>query len=275
MRASSLIACLAGALCLFGATGAFAQSSLWGAGPNLLVPRGVDRALTRSVATSVLGDAAAPPRPVAPGAWAFQPRADLRAAAYADFVGRIAMQDPTVAIGLGSIDLFALMAVALVPYGLRVDDLADATTVYAAELWSAANGLDDDLEPVEAQTLSRRFAAAYQSARAEWPQLANPIYVQRLTDELLLQAWLIAAVDGNLDEGALGQADIARYRDLMVQTGRDVLGVDLRGLRLDEVEPGIVEPELDEPEFTEPGSEEPQPLPGPGDWIDPGRARKG
>lgn len=118
--------------------------------------------------------------------------------------------------------LFEAMAGALAGAGLSTDDLADAVAVYLVGLWEAATGERVDVTPTLAAAVAAQARAALLAADGV------PGDVQGRSDELLLQAWLVASLDATYRT----RDDVADFREAMRRAGREAFGLDLAALTL-------------------------------------------
>lgn len=126
-----------------------------------------------------------------------------------------------------STDIFAAMAMGLAPMGLRVDNVADAYTVYWVTAWEASRGISGTDSPrAQAQAVKAQSARALLST-PEFTR-SSPAQKQELTEALLIQTAMIsAAMEGATHDSAqkiaVGQA---------VRTGAKAMGLDLDAVTL-------------------------------------------
>lgn len=160
----------------------------------------------------------------------FTPSLERRRANYAAFADKTQRVDPAGAAALRQLvaktDLVAEMGKKLAPFGLRIDDVADAYTIYWMTAWQAAHG---DTSSFTRKQIDAVKAQASKAARAT-PQLADATAAakQELAEAMLIQAALIeASVDTYKSDPAM-----MRRLAAAVRTGASATGIDLDRMTL-------------------------------------------
>jgi hypothetical protein len=129
----------------------------------------------------------------------FTPSATRRKANFAQFVAKTRADNPEGAAQMAqlfaSTDVIGAIGKGIAPFGLRVNNLADAYTVYWTNAWLGSRGRDD--------TLSKQQIAAVRNQAAN-ALLATPGIAsasdagkQEMAEAMLVQAALIEAYVGN------------------------------------------------------------------------------
>lgn len=157
----------------------------------------------------------------------FQPSAERRRASYASFVEETRRVDPKGAANLErtlQADPIAMMGPELAKSGLRIDDVADAYTVYWVEAWQAAHGRSEQTSRETAQAVRKQAAAAMAPAVVT----ASDAQKQDFAEALLIQALLIGAAR----EQAAGDVGILRQIAASVRQGANASGLDLDAMTL-------------------------------------------
>ena len=160
----------------------------------------------------------------------FTPSLKRRKDNITSFIAKTRAQDPAGAEQMqqmfAAVDMFAEMEKALVPYGLRIDNVADAYAVWWSSAWLASRGLVDAGSREQAQAIKAQATNGF---------LATPVFAkatdaqkQQFAEALLIQAAMIdAAVEqakGNPEQlKAVGQA---------VRQGAKASGLDLDKMEL-------------------------------------------
>jgi hypothetical protein len=172
--------------------------------------------------------------PVAPASAAavlrFVPNIEVRQRNLAQFVARTREQSPEnanqMAALFASTDVFALFSQVLAPKGLRVDNVADAYTVYWITAWEASRGTIGDTSRAQAQAVTAQVTAAL----LETPQLINATSAQKqeLAEALLVQTALISA---SMEAATGDPAQLERIAGAVRQGARR-MGLDLDALTL-------------------------------------------
>lgn len=162
----------------------------------------------------------------------YRPDLTRRRANLAQFVAKSRAADPAGAASLEAMfaqaDIIALCGQELRKHGLRVDNLADAYTVWWITAWQATRGRNDDVSPATIKAV-RAQAAWTLGAKAVLAGAGDPVK-QELTESLLIQTLLIdAAVDQ-------AKTDPAQMRKVgaAVNQGAKGMGLDLTRLNLTE-----------------------------------------
>ncbi|AWK85897.1 DUF6683 family protein [Azospirillum thermophilum] len=174
----------------------------------------------------------AAPAAVDPAALRYTPSKARRTANLKQFVAKTRAADPAGAADLERMfaegDVIERIGTALAPYGLRIDDLADAYTVYWINAWQATRGTN--AETSRATNAAVRAQAAQALAATPGLLRAADATKQELAESLLVQAALIDA--------AVTQArgDAARLRAVgaAVAEGARSMGLDLGAVELTE-----------------------------------------
>jgi hypothetical protein len=162
---------------------------------------------------------------------AFEPSLAVRKRNLANFVAKSRSTNPEGAAQLqqlfASTDVMAAVAKEMAPYGLRVDNMADAFAVYWINAWEAANGITGSTE-----TRARAQAVKLQAANAllESPDIlrAPAAAKQELAEALLIQAALISA---SADQAKSDPALMANVKSAVAQ-GAMAMGLDLSVMTL-------------------------------------------
>jgi hypothetical protein len=172
-------------------------------------------------------------RPVAASAalLRFTPNLAVRQRNLAGFVAKTRAQSPESADQMArlfaSTDIFAAMAQGLAPKGLRIDNVADAYTVYWITAWEASRGIvGADNSRAQAQGVKAQVSRALLSA-PEFTK-ATTAQKQELAEALLIQTALISAsAEAAASDGAqltvIGNA---------VREGAKAMGLDLDAMEL-------------------------------------------
>lgn len=166
-----------------------------------------------------------------PALLAFTPNLATRKRNIAGFIAKTRAQSPEnadqMAQMFASHDIFAAFAQGLAPMGLRVDNVADAYTVYWVTAWEASRGISGtDTPRAQAQAVKAQAAKALLSA----PEFAKAGAAQKqeLAEALLIQAALISASM----EGAAGDPAQMEAVGKAVRTGAKAMGLDLDTIEL-------------------------------------------
>lgn len=150
----------------------------------------------------------------------------------AGFVAKTRAQSPENAARMeqlfASTDVFATLAQELAPKGLRIDNLADAFTVYWITAWEVSHGISgSDTSRAQAQAVKAQVSRTLLTM----PEVisASAAQKQELAEVLLIQTALISASAesaSNDDEfDAVGKA---------VRRGAQAIGLDLDAMVLSE-----------------------------------------
>ncbi|MFB9971282.1 DUF6683 family protein, partial [Pseudoroseomonas cervicalis] len=124
-------------------------------------------------------------------------------------------------------DIFGVIARWMQPYGLRMDDVADAMAVRLAGAWMASRGRDDDPTPAQMTALRAQMAEAMQRIPAM--ASAGDGDRQEIADMALIQAALIsAAVTGAKDN----PAQLRQIQQMAVNDIRSSMRIDLQAVEL-------------------------------------------
>lgn len=138
---------------------------------------------------------ATPARALSAQSLKFRPDPARRQVNLANFVARSRAADRAAGDSLAKVlaqgDIIERIKPDLAKYGLSVDSVADAYTVWWITAWQASRGLDDDVTPATAAAVRGQFLAA----AAASPQIAaaNDSAKQDMSESLLIQALLLNA----------------------------------------------------------------------------------
>ncbi len=164
--------------------------------------------------------------------FAFTPDPQVRARATRNFIAQMRTSNPQIATALeaefGRQDIFAAMNKAVAPYGLTVNNLADALTIYVDTFRDAATGKTS--EPTRKQATAVRDQMALVLLATPNMNRLPDASRQEAADTLLLSAAMIAAMVDAAKSST--PADRRAIADLAQQMGRDNMGIDLRSIRL-------------------------------------------
>ena len=161
----------------------------------------------------------------------FTPSMQRRRTNYAGFVERSRSVDPAGADGLVetlSNDPIAMMEPELAKVGLRVDNVADAYTVYWVEAWQAVHGVTGASTRATAQAVREQAAGAIMATPAF--ASATAAQKQEFAESYLVQALLVGAAK----EQAGGDRAKLRQVAAAVEKGARAAGFDLRAMTLTE-----------------------------------------
>lgn len=185
---------------------------------------------TLSVEATRQSEAArASPAP-APAAFRFQATPEQRKRNLQQFVEKTRAVDPAGAGQLEALfagnDVIALIGRGIAPYGLRVDDLADAYTVYWVSAWMASRGQAGENDKGQVAAVRRQSAAAMAAVPAL--KTATDAQRQEFAEALLVQAMLLDASVGQ------AQADPAKLEQVKAaaRQGARASGLDLDAFEL-------------------------------------------
>jgi hypothetical protein len=171
-------------------------------------------------------------RPLRPESFRYVPSKSRRAANLASFVARSRAVDPKGADDLAKLvasrDLIEEMRAPLAKYGLRIDNLADAYTVWWIGAWQATRGSTD--EPSQAATTAVKQQVMRTIASVPEFANANDSLRQSMSEALLMQALLLAA---GLEQ-AKGNAAQTRAIGRAANEGARGMGLDLAAMTLTE-----------------------------------------
>lgn len=178
--------------------------------------------------------AAAPrptPAPAAnPAALRFTPSPERRRTNLAHFVEKTRAADPAGAQQLqqlfASTDIITRMGTELAPVGLRIDDLADAYTVWWVNCWSAVHGDFSTADRATAMAVKAQVTRALLTQ----PQImrANDAAKQEFAEALLIQALLL---DASLQQ-AKDKPDQMQAVAAAANQGAKGMGIDMTTMRL-------------------------------------------
>ena len=150
----------------------------------------------------------------------------------AQFVAKSRAADPAAGDELAkmfaSTDLIGVIGKALVPYGLRTDNVADAYTTYWLSAWLAAHGRIEDNSRAQAQAIKRQAVLALLAVPAVAG--ASDPAKQEFAEALLIQAGLIDSAMRQAQSNPKQLAAIGRA----VRQGAKASGLDLDAMTLTE-----------------------------------------
>lgn len=162
----------------------------------------------------------------------YTPSKSRRAANLARFVERSRAADPAGAAQLQQLfasgDFIEKIGHALAPHGMRVDNVADAYTVWWINAWQATRGRNDS----SPRAINEAVRAQAGRALSASPQFvgATDAAKQELAESLLVQAAMIDAAV----ERSKGDAALLRRIGGAVNQGARRMGVDLTTMQLTE-----------------------------------------
>ena len=163
----------------------------------------------------------------------YTPSLDLRRRNFARFAERTRASNPGGGKEMQSFlstDLIAVMTpVLLSNYGLRTDDVADATTVYALEAWEAVN--PGARPPTREQALVVRGQMARALAADPALASADDASRQEKAEAMLIQAAMIGSAVAELRRKS-DDRGMEVLRGAVASGSRATLGIDLRGMTL-------------------------------------------
>ena len=168
-----------------------------------------------------------------PATLRFTPDLAVRKRNLAGFISKTREQSPESADQMtqmfASTDIFAAISQGLAPMGLRVDNVADAYTVYWVTAWEASRGISGtDTPRAQAQAVKAQATKALLSTPAF--ATSTPAQRQEMAEALLIQAALISASM----EGAAGDPAQKKAVGQAVRTGAKAMGIDLDAMTLGE-----------------------------------------
>ena len=160
----------------------------------------------------------------------YTPSATRTRANLANFATKTSATDPAggkqMAAMFASTDVIGQFGKALVPYGLRVDDVSHAYTVWWMNAWQASKGINDDFDKATA------LAVAAQAGRG---LLSSPKFLaaseaqkQELAESLLVQAALIGSAQSTYAKDPKMLQQLAAS----VKQGAKASGIDLETMEL-------------------------------------------
>lgn len=167
----------------------------------------------------------------------FRPNAAQRKSNLSNFVAKVRDIDPAGASQMEQLfattDVVAQIGAGLAPFGLRVDNIADAYTAYWMSAWQASAGKTETFRSDEVAKVKSQVEAALLGA----PQLLNSSNAekQEFAEALLVQTALIEA---SMEQAAGDRSQIRAIGDA-VRKGAEAMGLDLDSMTL--TEDGFVE----------------------------------
>ncbi|WP_343717031.1 DUF6683 family protein [Inquilinus sp.] len=191
-------------------------------GPRISLQDHVDRG--RSATSSTLqADARS---------FAYRPDPARRRANLARFVDRSRAADPQGADNLAALfaqgDLIERMRPELAKYGLVIDNVADAYTVWWIAAWQASRGSDDDVSAATAAAVRRQVVQSMASTTAFGT--AGDAAKQEMAEALLVQGVLLSAA---LEQARGDREQEAALSRAAIQGARG-MGIDLMAMNLTE-----------------------------------------
>lgn len=132
-------------------------------------------------------------KPVSVADFRYTPSKSRRSANLENFVSKTKAVDPkgadTLAKLVASQDIIEAMRPPLARYGLRIDNVVDAYTVWLINSWQATRGTTDDPSPASTAAVRRQVMNAMASAAIV--TTADDASKQEMAEALLLQALLV------------------------------------------------------------------------------------
>jgi hypothetical protein len=117
----------------------------------------------------------------------------------AQFINKTRPSNPDGAIKMAqmfaSIDVISVIGRGIAPFGLRIDNVADAYTVYWTNAWLGSRGRDDTLSKQQISAVRNQAANALLSSQGV--ATASDAGKQELAEALLVQAALIESYVAN------------------------------------------------------------------------------
>jgi len=228
----SLRAVMAVCVALFAPGAAHAQFEMMSPmllqGPRIMFQDHADR--FRSAPS---GQAASPSRPgpeIDAASFRYRPDMARRRANLARFVERSRAADPRGADDLAALfaqgDFIERMRPELAKYGLAVDNLADAYTVWWIAAWQASRGRSDDVSATTAAAVRRQVVQSLASTPAFGS--AGDAAKQEMAEALLVQGMLLAAA---LEQAKGDREQMAALSRAATQGARG-MGIDLSAMSL-------------------------------------------
>ncbi|MGK6320106.1 DUF6683 family protein [Sphingomonas sp. DT-204] len=162
----------------------------------------------------------------------YAPSRERRTANLARFVAKSRAVDPKSADELAKLfaqgDVIERMRPELAEYGLSVDDVADAYTVWWINAWHASRGLSEDVSDAVTASVRRQVTAAM----AATPALRNAgdAAKQEMAESFLIQALLLSAA---VEQAKGDRAQLDAVSRAAVQ-GAHGMGIDLPSMTLTE-----------------------------------------
>ncbi|WP_225771327.1 DUF6683 family protein [Inquilinus sp. Marseille-Q2685] len=164
--------------------------------------------------------------------FAYRPDPARRRANLARFVDRSRAADPQGAENLAALfaqgDLIERMRPELAKYGLVIDNVADAYTVWWIAAWQASRGSHDDVSAATAAAIRRQVVQSMASTPAL--RTAGDAGKQEMAEALLVQGVLLSAA---LEQAGDDREQLAALSRAAVQGARG-MGVDLSAMTLTE-----------------------------------------
>jgi hypothetical protein len=147
-----------------------------------------------------------------------------------NFVNKTRASDPAGASKMqelfASTDVIAAMEKGIAPYGLRVDNLADAYTVYWVNAWLGSRGRTDSLSKQEIGAVRKQAVNALSGTKEI--ALANDLQKQEFAEALLIQA---ALIDSYVNDAKSNIAKMNKVKAAIAQ-GAKAMGLDLYTMTL-------------------------------------------
>lgn len=169
-------------------------------------------------------------RPLRPDSFRYIPSKARRAANLASFVAKSRAADPKGADDLAQLvasrDIIEEMRAPLAKYGMRIDNLADAYTVWWIGAWQATRGSTDD--PSQAATAAVKQQVMRTMASVPEFANANDSLKQSMSEALFMQALLL----GVGLEQAKGNAAQTKAIGRAAAEGARGMGLDLAAMTL-------------------------------------------
>jgi hypothetical protein len=166
------------------------------------------------------------------GKLAYKPSTTRRVQNLASFVAKTKVNDPSGAAKMeqlfASSDVIATIGQGLAPFGLRVDNIADAYSAYWMSAWQASVGSTATASRAQVTKVKQQVVQAL----AATPEIigASNAQKQEFAEALLVQAALIEA---SIEQAA---GDVRQKRAIAsaVRKGANAMGLDLDAMTLTE-----------------------------------------
>ena len=196
--------------------------------------RSQDREIRRAAPSqrALMGDPREAAGPIDPAVIHYTPSKARRTANLARFVEKTRAVDPAGAKDLQNLfasgDIIDKIGAAAAPYGIRIDNVADAYALWRINAWQASRGRNDT--PSRATNDAVRAQAARALSQSREFAGATDAQKQELAESLFVQA---ALIDGAV-ERAKGNPGQLRDIRTAVSKGASGMGLDLSTMELTE-----------------------------------------
>lgn len=160
----------------------------------------------------------------------YKPSIQRRKQNYLNFVAKTRGDDPNGAVQLAqffaSSDVIQSISTALVPYGLRIDNVADAFAVYWTSAWLGSRGQQQQGTKAQAQAI--RTQAFNALSLVPGFENATDAEKQEFAEALLIQAMMI---DSAVEQSKANPAQMSKVKATVTQ-GAKGMGLDLYTMTL-------------------------------------------